>query len=64
MDEGVGVLGVVLGEQPVGGEGVVDPVAEGVAQLRLGHPPVQGEGGDELDVVDAGRRRPGRGPAR
>ena len=53
--EVVGVLGVVVVEQAVGGEGVVDPVADGVAQLVLGHAPVQGEGGDELHVVDAGR---------
>jgi hypothetical protein len=44
----------VLGEQATGLEGVVDPVAEGVAQLGLGHPAVQGEGGDQDDVVDAG----------
>ena len=37
------------------GEGVVDAVADGVAQLGLGHAAVQGEGGDEVDVVDAGR---------
>ena len=35
-------------------EGVVDAVADGVAQLGLGHPPVQGEGADQVDVVDAG----------
>ena len=56
----VGVLGVVVVEQPAWGEGVVDAVADGVAQLGLGHAPVEGEGGDEVDVVDAGRRRPGR----
>ena len=28
-----------------------------MAQLGLGHAPVQGEGGDEVDVVDAGRGR-------
>ena len=27
----VGILGVVLQEQPIGGEGVVDPVAHGMA---------------------------------
>ena len=41
-------------EQAARGEGVVDAVADGVAQLGLGHPAVQGEGGDEVDVVDAG----------
>ena len=35
-------------------EGVVDAVTDGVAQLGLGHPAVEGEGGDEVDVVDAG----------
>ena len=52
--EVVGVLGVVVVEQAVGGEGVVDAVADGVAQLGLGHAAVQGEGGDEVHVVDAG----------
>ena len=52
-DDAVGVLGVVVVE-PVGVEGVVDAVADGVAQLGLGHPAVQREGGDEVDVVDAG----------
>jgi len=47
----------VLGEQAVGSEGVVDPVPERVAQLGLGHAPVQGEGRHEHDVVHAGRRR-------
>ncbi len=53
VDQVVGVLGVVLGQQPVRSEGVVDPVAEGVAQLLLGHAPVQRERGDQHDVVDA-----------
>ena len=51
--EVVGVLGVEVVEQAVRREGVVDPVAQGVAQLGLGHAPVQREGGDEVDVVDA-----------
>ena len=51
----VGVLGVVVVEEAVRGEGVVHAVADGVAQLGLGHAAVQGEGGDEVDVVDAGR---------
>ena len=57
VDEGIGVLGVVLGEQPVGGKGVVDAVAEGVAELGLGHPTVEGQGHDEGDVVDPGLGR-------
>ena len=57
VDEGVGVLGIVLGEQAVGGEGVVDAVAEGVAELGLGHPPVEGQGHDEGHVVHAGLGR-------
>ena len=64
VDEVVGVLGVVLGQEAVGGEGLVDPVAQGVAQLGLGHPAVQGQGGDEHHVVDAGRRPPCRAPLR
>ena len=42
-------------EAAVRREGVVDAVADGVAQLVLGHAAVQGERGDEVDVVDAGR---------
>ena len=34
-------------------EGVVHAVADSVAQLGFGHPPVQGEGGDDVNVVDA-----------
>ena len=52
--DAVGVLGVELGELAVRLEGVVDAVADGVAQLGLGHAAMQGEGGDEVDVVDAG----------
>ena len=48
----VGILGVVLRQEPVRGEGFVDPIAEGVAQLALGHAPVEGQSSDELDVVD------------
>ena len=55
VDQAVGVLGVVLEQQPVRGEGVVDPVADGVAQLGFGHAPVQGQGADEHHVVDPGR---------
>ena len=54
IDQAVGILGVVLQEQAVRGEGVVDPVADGVAQLGLGHAPVQGQGADQHHVVDAG----------
>ena len=57
MDEVVGVLGVVLGEEAVGGEGVVDPVAQGVAQLGLGHAAVERQGGDQHHVVHPGGRR-------
>ena len=53
MDELVGVLGVVLPQQAVGREGVVDPVAERMAQLGVGHPAVQRQRRDEHDVVDA-----------
>ena len=52
----VGVLGVVLGQQAARLEGVIDAVADGVSQLGLAHAAVQGEGGDQLDVVDAGGR--------
>src|SRR3712207_8587008 len=46
-DQVVGVLGVVLLEEPVRGERVVDPVAEGVAQLGLGHAPMQAQDREE-----------------
>ena len=54
VHEGCGVLGVVLHQEPVRGEGVEHAVAEGVAQLVIGHPPVQCKGGDEDHVVHAG----------
>jgi len=54
MDEVVRVLGVVLGQPAGWGEGVVDPVAQGVPQLGLGHAAVQGQGGDEDHVVHPG----------
>jgi hypothetical protein len=47
------VLGVVLVQQTARGECVVHAVADGVAQFGLGHPSVQGEGGDDVHVVDA-----------
>ena len=53
----VGVLGVEVVERPGRCEGVVHAVADGVAQLGLGHAAVQGERGDEVHVVDAGLRR-------
>ena len=51
------VFGVVLVEHAARVEGVVDAVAEHVAQLVLVHPAVQTEGGDDVDVVDAGGGR-------
>ena len=56
-EEVVGILGIVLGQQAVRGEGVVDPVAQRVAQLLLGHATVQRQRGDELDVVHSRLRR-------
>ena len=53
VDEVRGVLGVVLEQEAVGREGLEDAVAEGVAQLGVGHAAVKGEGRDEHDVVDA-----------
>ncbi len=53
-DTAVGVLGVELVQQPARFERVVHPVADGVAQLGLGHPAVECEGGDDVDVVDTG----------
>ncbi len=48
----VGILGIELVERPGRLERVVDTIADGMAQLGLGHPAMQGEGGDEMDVVD------------
>ena len=55
--EVVGVLGIVLGQQAVGGEGVVDPVAQGVTQLLFGHAAMQRQRRHQLHVVDACLRR-------
>ena len=44
----------MLIEQATRRERVVHAIADRVAELRLGHPPVQREGRDEVDVVDAG----------
>ena len=52
----VGILGVVVVEAARGGECVVGPVAHYVAQLGLGHAPVQGQRGDDMDVVHPGGR--------
>ena len=52
MHERRRVLGVVLGQQPVRGEGVVDAITQCMAKLGLGHAAVQRQGGDELHVVD------------
>ena len=57
LEHPVGILCVVVVEPATRSEGVVHPVADRVAQLVLGHAPVQGEGGDDLDVVDAGGGR-------
>ncbi len=54
VNQGVGVFGIVLGQQSVGGKGVVDPVTDCVTELRLGHSTVEGKGHDESDVVHAG----------
>ena len=54
VDEVRRVLGVVLEQQAVRRERLEDAVAEGVAELGVGHPAVEGERGDQHDVVDAG----------
>ena len=36
----------------MGRKGIEDPVAHGMAQLGVGHAPVQAQGRDEHDVVD------------
>ena len=42
---------------PLGANGVVDPVTDGMAELGLGHAAVQRECRDQMDVVDAGLGR-------
>ena len=64
VNEVGGVLGVVLPQQAVGLERVEDPISQRVAQLVLVHAAVQGERGDEHDVVDARLRRRCRAPPR
>ncbi len=53
-DHAVGVLCVMVVQESLGGECVIDAVAHGVAEFVLGHAPVQGEGCDQVDVIDAG----------
>ena len=53
VDEVRGVLGIVLKQQAVRGERLEDAVAEGVAQLGIGHPAVQRQRRDQHDIVDA-----------
>ena len=57
VDEVRPILGVVLHQQAVGGEGLENAVAESVAELRIGHPAVQSERCDQHDIVDARVRR-------
>ena len=52
--EVVGVLGVVLVEEPLGKERIDDAVAEHMAQLVLVHPAVQTQRRNDVHVVDAG----------
>ena len=57
MDELVGILGVVLPQQAVGGEGVEDALAQRVTKLGVGHASVQCQRRDQHHVVDAGLGR-------
>ena len=51
LHHAVGVLGVVVVERALRGEGVEHPLAQGVAQLVVGHPAVQGQSRDQVHVV-------------
>ena len=53
----VGILGIVVVQGAPRLERVVHPVADGVAQLHLGHPAMQRQRRDDVDVVDPGLRR-------
>ena len=57
LHHAVGVLGVVVVERALRGEGVEHPLAQGVAQLVVGHPAVQGQRRDQVHVVHPGRGR-------
>ena len=58
VQEIVGVLGVVVGES-LWPEREEHPLADGPADLRRGHPAVQGVSNDQFDIVDTGLRGPG-----
>ena len=51
FDHAVGVFGVVVVERIVGSEGVVDPVAEGVAQFGLGQMTSSGFPGESAGML-------------
>ena len=53
MRQPVGILGIEVVQLAVRGECVVDPVADSVSKLGFGHPAMQGECRNEMDVVDA-----------
>ena len=54
VDQVVGVLGIVLLQQPLRCEGVVDPVTHTVTHLGFGQPTVKRQRTDQHDVVDPG----------
>ena len=53
-DHAVGILGVEVVEKALGGERLVDTVPDRVAEFTLGHPTVDGQGGDQVHVIDTG----------
>ena len=54
LDHPVGILGIVVVERALRGEGVIDAIAEGVTQLVLGHAAMQRQRSDEVNIIDTG----------
>ena len=52
VDEIRGILGVMLQEEPTGRECLEHAVAEGMAQLGIGHATVKGKRSNQHDVID------------
>ena len=50
----VGVFGVVVVEQPVGSKRFIHPISDGVTKFGLGHSSVQGQCGNDVNIIHAG----------
>ena len=54
LDHPVGILGVVVVERALRGEGVIDAIAERMTKLVLGHAAMERQRSDEVYVIDTG----------